>query len=208
ALGRLTDPAAKVSVHWMIDEAGEVFRLVPEERRAWHAGVSFWKGERNLNGVSIGIELVNPGHEFGYRPFPEIQIDVLLDLIEEIRGRWIVPDARILAHSDVAPQRRADPGELFPWRRLAAAGHGLLSTEGPAPGPVLRKGDEGPAVLVLKSGLARLGYELSPSEKFDEATKGVVEAFQRHWAQEKVSGEADGLVRARLVDLIRRFEGP
>lgn len=125
ALERLRDPAAKVSSHYLIEQDGRVFRLVPEERRAWHAGVSFWRGERDVNGRSIGVELVNPGHELGYVPFPEAQIQTLLGLLDAIRERWTVEDGNIVAHSDVAPERKIDPGELFPWRRLADAGHGL-----------------------------------------------------------------------------------
>jgi N-acetylmuramoyl-L-alanine amidase len=140
ALVRMRDPKAKVSAHYMIEEDGRLYRLVPEERRAWHAGVSFWKSERNLNQVSIGIELVNPGHDFGYRPFPEAQIAVLIDLLADIRERWDVPDGRILGHSDVAPDRKIDPGELFPWARLAAAGHGLWVEPPPSPGPPLGEG--------------------------------------------------------------------
>src|SRR5579885_471866 len=103
ALARLTDPAAKVSAHYLIDDGGMVFRLVPEERRAWHAGVSYWKGRSNVNGVSIGIEIVNPGHDFGYRPFPEAQVAAVIRLLDDIRTRWIVEDGLIVGHSDVAP---------------------------------------------------------------------------------------------------------
>lgn len=134
ALARLCDPAAKVSAHYMIEEDGRIFRLVPEERRAWHAGVSFWKGERDINAVSIGIEIVNPGHEFGYHAFPDPQIEALIALLDQVRGRWQIPDARILGHSDVAPERKQDPGELFPWKRLAEAGHGLWVEPPPSPG--------------------------------------------------------------------------
>src|SRR5665213_3181709 len=111
ALERMRDPEAKVSAHYMIEQDGRVFELVPEERRAWHAGVSFWKGERDVNGASIGIELVNPGHELGYADFPEMQVEALIGLLDAVRARWTVPDARILGHSDVAPGRKVDPGE-------------------------------------------------------------------------------------------------
>jgi N-acetylmuramoyl-L-alanine amidase len=203
ALARLRDPAAEVSAHYMIEEDGRVFALAPEERRAWHAGVSFWKGENNLNGVSIGIELVNPGHDWGYRPFPDAQIESLLELIAGIRERWSVPDERILAHSDVAPDRKTDPGELFPWKRLAEAGHGLWADPPPAPGAPLGAWEEGAAVFALQAGLTRLGYDCAPSGQFDEATAMIVTAFQRHWRPERLDGVADGETRARLIALLR-----
>jgi N-acetylmuramoyl-L-alanine amidase len=203
ALARLRDPAAQVSAHYLIEEDGRVFLLVPEERRAWHAGVSYWKGERNLNGASIGIELVNPGHDWGYQPFPDGQIESLLELVGGIRGRWSVPDGRILAHSDVAPDRKLDPGELFPWKRLAEAGHGLWAEPDPAPGASLAPGEESTAVFALQAGLMRLGYDCAPSGVYDEATATTVSAFQRHWRPARVDGAADGETRARLIALLR-----
>ena len=134
ALARMTDPEAKVSAHYMIEEDGRLYSLVSEERRAWHAGVSFWKGATDINAASIGIELVNPGHEFGYRAFPDAQIEALIELMDDIRSRWTVPESRILGHSDVAPARKTDPGELFPWKRLAQAGHGIWVEPNGAPG--------------------------------------------------------------------------
>jgi len=122
ALERLCDPAAKVSAHYTIDEDGIVYAHVPEERRAWHAGQSFWAGRRNVNGSSIGIELVNPGHEFGYRAFPQAQIAALIELARGILARHAIAPSRVLGHSDVAPARKDDPGELFPWASLAGEG--------------------------------------------------------------------------------------
>src|SRR5581483_4361691 len=203
ALARLRDPEAKVSAHYLIEEDGRVFALAPEERRCWHAGVSVWRGQRDINAVSVGVELVNPGHEFGYRPFPDAQIDALIALLGEIRGRWSVPDARILGHSDVAPARKQDPGELFPWKRLAEAGHGLWVEPPASPGAPLGPGDEGAGVFALQAGLTRLGYDLPPSGAFDQDTTTVVTAFQRHWRPERVDGVADGGTRARLVALLR-----
>jgi len=203
ALARLRDPEAKVSAHYLIEEDGRAFALVAEERRAWHAGVSFWKGERNLNGVSIGIELVNPGHDWGYRPFPDAQIATLVELLAGIRERWDVSDARIVGHSDVAPDRKVDPGELFPWKRLADAGFGLWVEPAPAPGAPLRIGEESTAVFALQAGLARLGYDCAPSGVFDETTATVITAFQRHWRPDRVDGAADGETRARLMALLR-----
>ena len=203
ALAKMCDPAAKVSAHYMVEEDGRIFSLVPEERRAWHAGKSFWKGETDINAVSVGIEVVNPGHEFGYRPFPEAQIEALADLIADVRSRWTIPDARILGHADVAPDRKEDPGELFPWKHLSELGHGLWVEVGAAPGAALAEGEEGLGVLALQAGLNRLGYDCAPSGKFDTATTAIVRAFQRHWLQTRFDGVADGETRARLVGLLR-----
>ncbi|MCR5876392.1 N-acetylmuramoyl-L-alanine amidase [Phenylobacterium sp. J426] len=203
ALERLRDPEAKVSSHYLVEEDGRIFRLVREERRAWHAGVSFWKGQQALNGTSIGIEIVNPGHEFGYRPFPEAQIAAVIALTADIRSRWMIEDARIVGHSDIAPDRKIDPGELFPWKRLAEAGHGLWAEAPPAPGAAIAEGEEGAAVFALQAGLTRLGYNLPPSGKYDRDTTTVVSAFQRHWRPERFDGIADGETRARLIALLR-----
>ena len=203
ALERLCDPAAKVSAHYLIEDDGRIFQLVPEERRAWHAGVSFWKGERDVNAVSIGVELVNPGHEFGYADFAEMQVEALIGLLDAIRARWTIPNGRILGHSDVAPGRKIDPGEKFPWKRLAQDGHGLWIEADPAPGAPLAVGDEGTGVFALQAGLTRLGYDSAPSGRYDEHTQAIVSAFQRHWRPERVDGVADGETRARLVRLLR-----
>jgi N-acetylmuramoyl-L-alanine amidase len=203
ALAKMCDPDAKVSAHYMVEEDGRIFSLVPDERRAWHAGKSFWKGATDINAVSIGVEIVNPGHEFGYRPFPAAQIAALIDLIADIRSRWTIPDARILGHADVAPDRKDDPGELFPWKQLAEAGHGLWVESGAAPGAPLSEGDEGAGVFALQAGLTRLGYDCAPSGKYDAHTATVVRAFQRHWLQTRFDGIADGETRARLVSLLR-----
>ena len=203
ALARLRDPEARVSSHYMVEEDGRVFRLVAEERRAWHAGVSFWRGRRNLNGDSIGIEIVNPGHEWGYRPFPDAQIAAVTALVGEIRGRWSIEDRDIVGHSDVAPARKDDPGELFPWKGLAAAGHGLWVEAPAAPGASFGEGETGPAVFAFQAGLTRLGYDLPPTGTFDADTAAVVRAFQRHWRPEAVDGVVDGETRARLIGLLR-----
>jgi N-acetylmuramoyl-L-alanine amidase len=203
ALERMRDPDAKVSAHYMVEEDGRIFSLVPEERRAWHAGKGFWKGATDINAVSVGVEIVNPGHEFGYRDFPDVQIEAVIDLIADIRSRWEIPDARILGHSDTAPDRKEDPGELFPWRRLAEAGHGLWVESGAAPGAPLAEGDEGAGVFALQAGLTGLGYDSVPSGRYDANTTTIVRAFQRHWLQSRVDGIADGETRARLVGLLR-----
>lgn len=203
ALARLRDPAAEVSAHYLVEEDGRVFRLVDEARRAWHAGRSFWRGETDINSASIGVEIVNPGHEFGYRAFPDAQIEAVIALLADVRNRWIIEDRMIVGHSDVAPDRKADPGELFPWHRLAEAGHGLWVEPRPAPGEPLGGGDEGPGVFALQAGLTRLGYDCAPSGQFDERTITVVAAFQRHWRPRLVDGVADGETRARLMALLR-----
>lgn len=207
ALARLRDPEAKVSAHYLVEEDGRVFALVPEERRAWHAGRGVWQGETDVNAASIGIEIVNPGHEFGYRPFPEIQVQSVTALIADIRSRWTIPDARIIAHSDMATDRKEDPGELFPWRDLAAAGHGLWFEPAQeriaALGGFLQVGDEGIGVVVLRSGLHRLGYGLQPGGAYDEETATAVRAFQRHWRQHRVDGVADGETRATLMGVLQ-----
>ena len=203
AIDRLCDPEARVSAHYVVEEDGRIFRLVPEERRAWHAGKSFWKGETDCNGASIGIEIVNPGHEWGYRAFPEAQVEAVIALVGDVRTRWEIPNWRIVGHADVAPARKEDPGELFPWKRLAEAGHGLWFEPEPAPGPALTLGDTGVGVFALQAGLHRLGYEPLPSGTYDEETATVVRAFQRHWRQERVDGVADGDTRARLMGLLQ-----
>jgi N-acetylmuramoyl-L-alanine amidase len=203
ALERLRDPVARVSAHYVVEEDGRVFSLVDEARRAWHAGASAWQGVTDINGRSIGVEIVNPGHEFGYRPFPPAQIEAVIALTGDIRSRWMIDDALILGHSDVAPRRKRDPGELFPWRSLAEAGHGHWVEPPPAPGAPLTAGDGGLGVLVLRSGLARLGYDIAAAGAFDDDLSMVVTAFQRHWLQSRCDGIADGDTRARLMALLR-----
>jgi N-acetylmuramoyl-L-alanine amidase len=189
ALTRLCDPAAKVSAHYLITEEGEVIRLVDESMRAWHAGMSYWRGKSNVNGASIGIELVNPGHTCGYRPFPDAQIDALVPLLHRIVDEYDIPRANIVGHSDIAPQRKLDPGELFPWDRLAEYRLAL-------PRPMkLELGDpfdnDGSFYLALE----RYGYDVSDGKK-------AVEAFQRRWRPEKIDGEIDGQIRAILFQLL------
>lgn len=206
ALVRLVDPAAKVSAHYMIDEDGTAYALVDETRRAWHAGVSFWAGETDINGISIGIELVNPGHAYpgyagGYRPFPEAQMQALIALGRGIVQRHAIPAHRVLGHSDVAPLRKIDPGELFDWERLAAAGIGIMPVDA-APLSVLRPGDNGQAVLELKAALRRFGYGLATGDIYDSELEAVVGAFQRHYRRTLVDGIADGQTLARLQSLL------
>ena len=202
ALARLCDPSAKVSAHYTIDTAGCVFRHVPEERRAWHAGASFWAGEANVNGRSIGIELVNPGHEFGYVPFTEDQIASLIDLAQGIVARHAIAPARVLAHSDVAPARKTDPGELFPWRRLAEHGIGLWPNAKNSPPP---RGEVDPRNADRVGGdfaadLARFGYGVPPD--VDVPLEAVVAAFQRHFRTSCIDGVADSECTAILESLL------
>ncbi len=199
----LTDPASKVSCHYLVREDGRIVALVEEDRRAWHAGKSFWAGETDINSRSIGIEIANPGHEFGYRPFPDQQIDAVIALCRDILSRHAIPPERVLAHSDVAPLRKQDPGELFPWRRLAAAGVGRWVAPAPiTDGPVLRLGDSGGAVADLKSRFRKYGYAIGETPEFDAETEAVVTAFQRHFRQEPVDGVADVSTIATLDRLI------
>ncbi len=197
ALARLCDPLARVSAHYLIDEDGTIVALVPEHRRAWHAGVSAWLGESGLNDRSIGIELVNPGHEWGYRPFTEAQYEACIALCREIVGRWPIPARRVLAHSDVAPERKQDPGELFDWARLAAAGIGLW----PPPGA----GNPRPAAA-LQADLARFGYPVPRTGELDARTRQVIVAFQRHFRPERLDGNLDAATLARLDGLLALIE--
>jgi len=173
ALERLCDPAAEVSAHYLIDEDGTVHRLVAEDKRAWHAGVASWRGHTDINGRSVGIELVNPGHEFGYRDFPAAQMAALRELALDILDRHPIPPGNVVGHSDVAPTRKTDPGELFDWRGLAADGIGLWP--------------EGPAELTEESAedmLIRIGYDVSD-------VVAAVMAFQRHFRPERIDGLPD-----------------
>jgi N-acetylmuramoyl-L-alanine amidase len=190
ALARMCDPAAKVSAHYCIEEAGRVSRLVPEDRRAWHAGASRWAGTEDINGRSIGVELVNPGHEFGYRAFPEAQMTALTTLAKDILTRHPIPPRRVLGHSDVAPLRKEDPGELFDWAGLARAGIGLWPQD-------LASRAGAATEAEVRAGLARFGYGY-----LEDDFAAVVTAFQRHFRPRAVTGEADGETAAVLHALL------
>lgn len=187
ALRRLTDPAAKVSAHYLIAEDGNVLRLVDEHRRAWHAGKSWWRGIADVNSASIGIEIVNPGHEFGYRAFPEPQMEALLPLLAGVIGRHAIRPGNVVGHSDIAPARKIDPGELFDWPRLAR--HGLAATT-----PEARTDpywtDAG-MILALE----RYGYDVSDH-------RAAVSAFQRRHRPAAFDGVIDGESRAILLALL------
>ena len=203
ALARLCDPQAKVSAHYTVGTDGRVFFHVPEERRAWHAGASFWAGERNVNGRSIGIELVNPGHEFGYVPFAQAQIAALIDLVRGILARHPITPGRVLGHSDVAPARKIDPGELFPWQELAEFGIGKWPTPSPPPRGeaeaqhAFRVGGEN---IAIAERLARYGYGLPPHT--DVPLEAVITAFQRHFRPSEVNGRWDGECHSALAALL------
>ena len=189
AIARLRDTEARVSSHYVVEEDGAVFRLVPEERRAFHAGASHWRGHEALNGRSIGVEVVNPGHSCGYRPFPALQMAALCDLCLGILARWPIPGRNVVAHSDVSPDRKRDPGELFDWEGLAAEGVGLWPTGVPGESTALVPGGAERANRLLRA----IGYPM------DAARPGLaVTAFQRHWRQEDVSGIADAGTLSRL----------
>ncbi|GLR66453.1 N-acetyl-anhydromuranmyl-L-alanine amidase [Acidocella aquatica] len=190
AIARLRDPVAKVSAHYVVDEDGAVYALVAEEKRAWHAGVSFWRGVSMLNDASIGIEIVNPGHAFGYVAFPARQMAAVTALCLEVLGRWPAIVARnVVGHSDIAPDRKWDPGELFDWRGLAAAGVGLWSDGFAPPGDLL-------------DDLAAIGYDT----RF--AARDVIIAFQRHFLPEHLSGEADMMTAARAAAVRALIDAP
>ena len=192
AVDRLRDPEARVSAHYLIDEDGRVLRLVPEEMRAWHAGKSWWRGVQALNGCSVGIEIVNPGHEHGYRPFTEPQMDALLPLLAGIVERHRVPPANVVGHSDIAPARKQDPGELFDWARLARVG---LAIARPTSGLVDPHWTDGGFLLALE----RYGYDVR------DALAATV-AFQRRFRPELLDGTIDGECRAILLALLLERE--
>jgi N-acetylmuramoyl-L-alanine amidase len=188
AIARLTDPAAKVSSHYVVAEDGQVLRLVDEEKRAWHAGKSHWRGIDDVNSASVGIEIVNPGHEFGYRPFPEPQIDALIPLIADIVGRHRITRGNVVGHSDIAPARKQDPGELFPWFRLAKLRLAL-----PRPTKNLMDPHWSDAGFLLA--LNRFGYDIT-----DPLAATV--AFQRRFRPELLDGTIDGECRSILLALL------
>lgn len=192
AQDRLRDPFAKVSAHYLIHEDGATVQMVSESRRAYHAGASSWQEWTDINSRSIGIEIVNGGHDFGCPDFPPVQMRAVIDLCRDIQSRWPIPQDSVLAHSDVAPSRKRDPGEKFPWHVLHAAGVGLwVEPEPIVEGPLLERGDCSDAALLLKTALRDYGYGLEPNECFDETTQDVVTAFQRHFRPLRVDGIAD-----------------
>ncbi len=189
ALARMSDPEAQVSAHYMVEEDGEIFHLVPEDLRAWHAGKSYWRGREALNQYSIGIEIVNPGHEWGYRPFPEAQMQAVIALCQGICQRHSIMPGNVVAHSDIAPERKEDPGELFDWGRLAKAGVGLYP-QGERPKldvPLLLMDMDDDEVGELQKRLAAFGYHAPVTGLYDDALAKTVLAFKRHYCPRHVN---------------------
>ena len=202
AIHRLCDPKARVSSHYVVLENGSIVQLVEEAKRAWHAGVSVWAGDPDVNSRSIGIEICNPGHDFGYPEFPARQIASTITLCRSILTRNIIRPENVLAHSDVAPSRKNDPGEKFPWKRLAQSGVGLWVDVGAvADAEPLKPNDTGPQVIELQRLATDYGYGIDASGRYDVATSEVITAFQRHFRPSKVDGIAD----AATVQTLRKL---
>ncbi len=205
----LCNPQSGVSCHYLVDEHGGIVQMVEEDMRAWHAGQSFWHGETDINSRSIGIEIHNRGHEADYPDFPEAQMAAVIALSRDILGRRAIAPERVLAHSDVAPRRKLDPGEKFDWRRLHEAGIGhWVEPEPVGEDAGLGQGDEGEAVATLQRDLAAYGYDVPQSGRFDSATVATVTAFQRHFRPARVDGRADRSTCATLARLLARLPKP
>lgn len=204
ALERLCSPEAEVSAHYLIDEQGDIVQMVPEQRRAWHAGGEPWAGEYDVNSRSIGIEIANPGHDYGYPDFPPQQIASVVALCRDILSRHSVSPERVLAHSDIAPMRKQDPGEKFPWKVLHEAGIGRWVEPEPfdATSPALRPGTTGTEVETVQRALARYGYAVEPNGRYDLSTEAVVRAFQRHFRPARIDGIADRSTALTLQRLL------
>lgn len=204
ALERLCSSGSEVSAHYFVFEDGRVVQLVQESRRAWHAGAAFWAGETDINSCSIGIEIANPGHEYGYPDFPKRQIAAVTALCRGIQTRNSILPVRVLAHSDVAPARKQDPGEKFPWRTLydSGVGHWVEPARITAGGVPLALADHGDAVAAVQDSLAQYGYNVSVNGNYDSMTQDAVAAFQRHFRPERVDGISDESTRTTLRDLL------
>jgi N-acetylmuramoyl-L-alanine amidase len=188
----LCNPQSKVSCHYLVDERGEIVQMVGEDMRAWHAGASYWAGETDINSRSIGIEIQNLGHLLGYSEFPKIQMEAVAALSRDIVRRNDIKPERVLAHSDVAPSRKTDPGEKFDWKLLHDRGIGLwIEPAPPSDGEAIKRDDAGDEVKALQVKLAEYGYGIEVSGLFDAKTETVVRAFQRHFRQARVDGRAD-----------------
>ena len=207
ALERLCDRESKVSSHYMVFENGRIVQMVPEALRAQHAGVSLWTGDDDINSRSVGIEIENPGHDLGYPDFSKRQIDAVIELCRDIVTRLKIRPEFVLAHSDVAPTRKQDPGEKFPWERLYESGVGLwvkpapITAEG-SPSTSLKPGDKGDAVAILQKQLAQYVYGVPTNGDYDALTKAVVTAFQLHFRPARIDGIADGSTRTTLRALL------
>ena len=190
ALGKLCSAGSEVSAHYVVMEDGYIVQCVPEARRAWHAGSAAWEGESDINSCSIGIEIANPGHSHGYPDFPKRQIAAVTTLCRSIFTRHRIPAWRVLGHADVAPSRKQDPGEKFPWRVLHDAGIGIWVKPAPITptGAVFAFGANDPAIADIKAQLASYGYDVAASGDFDGATRDVIAAFQRHFRPARWTG--------------------
>lgn len=203
ALSWLQNPKSQVSCHYFVHQNGSVLQLVSESNRAWHAGVSSWQGDTDINSRSIGIEIANPGHDHGYHAFAGIQIEAVKELCDEIIRRHAIRPEHVLAHSDIAPERKEDPGELFPWAYLAENGVGHFITPKPlGDGRFFQLGDEGEPVAALQAMFQLYGYGCPQSGHFCAVTRAVVCAFQRHFRPELVDGIADQSTIATLHELL------
>lgn len=204
----LASPESSVSAHYVVDETGYITQMVAEEKRAWHAGVSFWAGEEDINSCSIGIEVHNPGIELGYPDFPDDQIDAVTGLAKDICERLNISPGRVLAHSDVAPERKPDPGEKFPWDVFFQRGVGIWVPSAPVEGDTgLGPGDEGQDVSSLQMQLKSLGYRMEVSGSYCKLTEQVVMAFQRHWRRGLVDGRADRSTIETLASVLVAHSG-
>jgi len=206
ALKRLTDPDAEVSAHYLIDEDGTIYRLVDEGLRAWHAGESAWRGETDVNSHSIGIELVNPGHEFGYRDFPVAQMEALVVLARDIIARHDIAPINVVGHSDVAPTRKLDPGEKFDWRGIALAGVGVWPRRPGSFAPLDTGpyGDERVLLTEAQTRLAHIGYGIEITGLADPLTVAVLKAFQRRFRTKRIDGKLDAETFALIEAVLKR----
>jgi N-acetylmuramoyl-L-alanine amidase len=202
----LCNPQSAVSCHYLVDEDGDLTQMVDEQQRAWHAGISSWKGVNDINSASIGIEIQNPGHDLGYTDFADAQIEAVIALCRDIASRHSIRPEDVLAHSDVAPMRKIDPGEKFPWAKLHSAGVGhWVEAEPIGSGSSLKAGDGGPEVEELRAKLASYGYGVEQSGPFDPSLKAVVGAFQRHFRPARIDGVADRSTILTLERLLVRL---
>jgi len=205
----LCNPASRVSCHYLIEEDGRIVQIAGEDMRAWHAGASSWRGETDINSRSIGIEIQNPGHELGYLDFPETQTGAVIALCRDILTRHVIEPRNILAHSDVTPSRKIDPGEKFDWARLHRdnIGH-WVEPAAITSGPVLQLGDRGDTVAELQTLLSSYGYKVPLKGEFDLATQQVISAFQRHFRPARVDGIADHSTLDTLKRLVAHVLAP
>lgn len=205
ALDQMCDPVKKVSAHYMIYEDGAIISLVPEEKRAWHAGISCWQGISSLNDSSIGIEIVNPGHEFGYVQFPDAQMEAVLQISKHIIERYNIEARNVVGHSDIAPLRKQDPGELFNWKWLAKNGVGLwpnINTIWRSREQLIEPGTDSTDVARVQKMLADYGYHIRVDGHYGEKTEQIIKAFKRHFVPESVNIVWDRLSDKRMLKLL------